>query len=232
MRPGQMSPRWDAGVRLLHPIIFYYVSMDDVAAHAQHATLPFLAAHAASIASPRTVPFPTAYHPHRSRYAPAVLRGTPFTTSCIQSARYGPFPSPAPAIASSYTKGISSKQNSPRPRARFRGFPARHSPPLTCFAHGAAAPHRPYRVDHLPARRRHFQRLIALLETSPVRHPTYYVAHRRRAQQVRRAFSAPYAAFIAFSRTAHPLRRRGPPPETSTSRAPFPPGLRPRGTYG
>jgi hypothetical protein len=37
-----------------------------------------------------------------------------------------------------------------RPRTRFSASSTRHRPPLTCSAHGAAAPYRPYRVDHLP----------------------------------------------------------------------------------
>ncbi|KAJ7085563.1 hypothetical protein C8R44DRAFT_821460 [Mycena epipterygia] len=48
----------------------------DARQRTQHATLPFLAAHAASIASPRTAPLSAVYRPHRSRHAPAVLRGT------------------------------------------------------------------------------------------------------------------------------------------------------------
>ncbi|KAJ7101671.1 hypothetical protein C8R44DRAFT_887882 [Mycena epipterygia] len=54
--------------------------------------------------------------------------------------------------------------------------------------------------------------------------------------RVRRAFSASYAGFVAFPR-AHIIcgdagLRPKPPPETSTSRAPFPPELRPRGPWG
>ncbi|KAJ7790635.1 hypothetical protein B0H14DRAFT_3161298 [Mycena olivaceomarginata] len=66
--------------------------------------------------------------------------------------RYSPFPiAGASFIASSCAKLVYGKQDSTRPRARFRTSPTRPRPPQTRSAHAAAAPQRPHHLDHLPA---------------------------------------------------------------------------------
>ncbi|KAJ7806345.1 hypothetical protein B0H14DRAFT_3882401 [Mycena olivaceomarginata] len=112
----------------------------------------FLAAHAAFIASSRTATLVSSVPPslleactccaprhHRHHLLP------------LQRVSW-PFPIPgASFIASSCAKLVYNKQDSTRPRARFRASPTRHRPPQTCSAHAAAAPQRPHHLDHLPA---------------------------------------------------------------------------------
>ncbi|KAF8173994.1 hypothetical protein K438DRAFT_126846 [Mycena galopus ATCC 62051] len=118
-------------------------------------------------------------------------------------------PWPFPITSAAFiAKRVSSKQDSPYPRACFRAFPTRHRllVPPTCSAYGATIPHRPHRVDRLPARHHRIQRLTTLRsKPAPVRHPKHSVGHHRSAQQVRRAFPTPFAAFIASPRAAPTL---------------------------
>ncbi|KAJ7712009.1 hypothetical protein B0H14DRAFT_3172058 [Mycena olivaceomarginata] len=73
-------------------------------------------------------------------------------TCCALQRVSWPFPiAGASFIASSCTELVYGKQDSTRPRARFRASPTRHRPPRTCSAHAAAAPQRSHRLDHLPA---------------------------------------------------------------------------------
>jgi hypothetical protein len=88
-------------------------------------------------------------------------------------------------MASSRSKLVPTKEDSPRPRGRFGESPTPHRPPPTCSAHGAAAPHHP----HLPARCHSIQRFSTLRsKLAPVGHPKDYVEHHRSAKQVRRVF--------------------------------------------
>ncbi|KAJ6527452.1 hypothetical protein B0H19DRAFT_541834 [Mycena capillaripes] len=63
--------------------------------HAQHMTLPFLAAHAASIASPRTATLFSSVPPSPVEARTCRAPRRPFTNSCVCSARHGRSPSPA-----------------------------------------------------------------------------------------------------------------------------------------
>ncbi|KAF8162271.1 hypothetical protein K438DRAFT_300307 [Mycena galopus ATCC 62051] len=143
-------------------------------------------------------PFSAVDRPHRLKYAPPVRHD-------ILRLQRAPWLSPI-ASAAFIAKRISSKQDSPYPRARFRASPARHRLPPTRSVHGAAIPLRPHRIHRLPARRHRVQRLTTLhSKPATVRHPTYSVGHHRSAQQVRRAFPTPFAAFIASPRAAPTL---------------------------
>ncbi|KAJ7303451.1 hypothetical protein DFH08DRAFT_1089441 [Mycena albidolilacea] len=156
--------------------------------HAAHAT------HVAFIASPRTATLFTVQDPivYRLKHTPAVLHGTTFTTS----------------------SRVSSRQDSPRLRPRFRAF--QHD--TDHLSMWAVAPHRPDRVDLLPARRHRLQRLSTLRPNpAPVGHPKYYVEHHRSAHLVRRGFPISRALHRLPARRAHPLRRR-PPPSSSAPR--------------
>ncbi|KAJ7347992.1 hypothetical protein DFH08DRAFT_1001372 [Mycena albidolilacea] len=175
---------------------------------AQHATLTFLATHAAFIASPRTATLSSSVPP--SPLEPGTCRAPWHHPHHLPRLQRAPWLFPiasAAVIASSCGKRIFNKQDYP----------------------SKPAPHRLHRPDHLSTCRHRFQRFATLhSKPAPVRYREY-AEHHRSTQQGPRDLTIPQAALIAAAPTSPPCRAANAPWQIAPPYSSIP-GLRARGT--